>query len=393
MSIFTFDAEGDLVLNNGIAYGAIAGGATGYIEEHYKWYIGDHRSAYLAMLVSRGVDDWRIVAMLSIRGAITEAARIHADELGALVVGNALQLNAAEQLDNPAVEALTVRARLTTAEWVAAGNAANADAAIVRVPPAVQARLRTPENIQWANMCARMAYTVIAVNGLGLITAAHHFRAAAEQAANNTLKMYEIDRFVRNIGATVKDAAGFIFHDCLHPLSYEAVAELTNTPTAGFSGKVASTVLKRIPAFPGGVTFVQRAMSCRKAVQGSAQYAAIAPTLAAGTADVALRNLNTDIIATPLNYNGQFRPAQYAGHKAAIDAVVPYCVVLFALYDCIFPPRAGAENAGPTGGPGIRKLIDENPSIYSNTLAEARAVIAEARLEATATYFGRVATL
>lgn len=371
-------------MNNGIAYGAVAGGATGYIKDEYKQYTGGNYHLYVAMLVSRGEEYWKIATLLSIRSAVAEAARLHAAELGPLVVVPVpanppiLQVNAAERLDDGAVRGLINWARITPAEW-GDGGAANVGAFNPNnLPPNVARELRTPDMVLWATAMARMAYTVIAINGLGLITASHHLRGGAENAARRTLSLYDMAAPLRAVGATENDVVRFVFHDALHYLSYEAVANLVNLNLVGFAGKVANTVLKRLPAFPGGVVFVERAITCRRQVWGFAKYAAIRAAMDGQPKDNAIQALHGAVIATPLNYNSQFRPAQYAAALPAINNVIEYAIVLFALYDVMVPPTNNAANRGPTGGLGMKKLIDENMSTYQNAREQATGAIVAA---------------
>jgi len=390
MSIISFDAHNALVLNNGIAYGVIAGGATSYIAEELKWYTGNTPTAYLGMLVSRGLSYPRIVSLLAVRAAIISAAADHPIELSAIVglpaagghplapgghaPAHALVISAAERLSNDDLIPLTVYARLPPAAWnadYAVAFAANANAvapvapyAINRVPDEVRAALTSPEMKLWAQSTARMAYTILANNGLGLITASHHFRGQAINSALSTMKMYTMDRQARDIGEIPKDIAGFLYHDTLHPLSYERVVEWANALPDAAAAKIASTVHKRLPAFPGGVVFIQRAWTCRNQISGHTSFTPVFAKLRKLAADTRLENLHRHITGHVLDYNAVFRPAAYAAHAAEIQSVVTYAVALFGIYDTLFGTVGSDDGDGPTKGPGILKLIGENRAAY-----------------------------
>jgi hypothetical protein len=384
MSIIGFSAAGALQIDNGAAYGAIAGGAITFIPDHLRWYTGENYSAYVAMLTSKNLDVWEVVALLAIRGAVKNAAANAATELGRLApainagqpnVGR-LQLNPAEQMDDNAMLRMINVEKLDLAEWNAPDAAPDAPMNIVRVAEGYRRKLTAPAMEAWAKQVAQMSYTIIADNGYGLIVAAHHFRGQAENAANNTLKMYGLDKVTRDLGLVPKDVTIFLFHDILHPLAYEAVANLANAPPAGFSSKVAATVLKRLPAFPGGTTHVQRAVTVRRVLQGHARLSAPLNALWGKDVDNALDDLQARIMANPLDFNAQFRPQQATANKAAVEKIVPYCALLFGIYDGAFPPRRGEEATGPTRGPGIRKLIEENVATYQAAFEAATAFIA-----------------
>jgi len=396
MSIITVDAAGVVAVQNGVAYAAIAGGATGYIADEYKQYTGGNIHLYISMLASRAVEPWKIVALLATRAAVDAAAANHAAELGGLVAGagagGALQVNAAEQIGDADVIRLMNYARIAPAEWGDAAAPAPLVTAFapVNLSPALTTALRKPDMVQWAIMCARITYTIIAVNGYGLITSAHHYRGQAARAAKRTMEMYDMISFVKEMGATVSEVASFLFHDCLHYLHYESVARLVNANIAAFTAKVASTVLKRLPAFPGGVVFVARAIVCRRLVLAHEGLGAIALAITNSNKDNALLALHAAILVAPLDYNGQFRPVQLAGNTAAINNVVSYCVALFGAYDAVVPRSNDEDNKGPTGGPGVRKMIEENMAVYQNAVMHAKGVAAAVVFLPTANYFATI---
>jgi len=289
-----------------------------------------------------------------------------------------LLLNAAERMDDELLNALVVRARLTLAEWVAPDVVVGADFVPTRVPEGVRNALTTQAMESWAHRTAQMAYTIIADNGYGLITAAHHFRGQAANAALNTLKMYELDKVARDLGLVPKEVTSFIFHDVLHPLAYEKVAGIANALPPRFTSKVASTVLKRLPAYPGGTTHVQRAITVRRVLVGYTRLGTVLEGLWDSEADLALLALDALILANPLDFNIQFRPAEAAANQPRVVKVVPLCITLFGIYDASFPPRRGEEDSGPTRGPGIRKLIEENISIYQSAFDSTVLALGEA---------------
>lgn len=382
MNIIQFNPLNQLVLQNGIAYGAIAGGSTGYISDIYKWYIGANFTLYLATLVSNGVEDARICALLGVRSAIIEAAANHPGDLGGMVVGGALQLNAAERLDDNALLRLVDRARVPEAQWnaavVAGGAAVGAAYAIDTVPAAVRDRLMTGEMQMWTYAAARMAYTILADNGYGLITAAHHYRGQAVNAALNTMKMYGLDKMMVNLGTQLKDITGFIFHDTLHPIDYTEVSSWSNNLPAAASAKVASTILKRLPAFPGGVTYVQRAMTVRKQIMTAINLTAVWAAFLNSGADNALQALDAAIRAAPLDFNAQFHPVQFAQNQAAILRCNIYAVALFGVYDAWTNRVNADDNEGPTKGPGIKKLVEEHMATYRAAVEATRQSMAAA---------------
>lgn len=72
--------------------------------------------------------------------------------------------------------------------------------------------------------------------------------------------------------------------------------------------------------------------------------------------------------------------------KGAVEAVVPFCAMLFGIFDAAFPPRRGDENSGPTRGPGIKKLIEENLGTYQDAFDAASRALAEAAPPTLANY-------
>jgi hypothetical protein len=396
MSIIRVNADNTVAVADGTAYGAIAGGAASFIPDYLRWYTGVNWAGYIAMLSSNGLVAWQIASVIAVRGAIKEAARNHHEEIGPLCRQaegenvHRLMLNPAEMMDDELMVELTQREKLTIADWIRGGDNAAAANVIIHLPTPLAASFRSPVIIAWARSSAQMAYTIIADNGYGLIVNSHHYRGQAEAAAISTLKMYGLDRVARDLGITVKDTASFIFHDLLHPLAYEAVTSLVNAPPAAFQSKVASTVLKRLPAYPGGSTHVQRGLTVRRNLAAHARIGPAIGVLWGSAPDLALDAVNGRIIANPLDFNAQFRPQNAARAKILLENVVPYCVTLFGLYDACYPPVRGQDANGPTRGPGIRKLIEENIALYQSAVDVAKAALERAGAPALDVYLQAV---
>jgi len=392
MSIIRISNNHRLELVNGAAYGLIAGGAATFIAEEYKWYLGNNPTSYLAMLISRGVEMWRIVSIFAIRGAITYAAINHAAEVPYISHNNGLRLNASEVVDNAAVLAMTNRGRLVVGEWLANGVAPAADQPlnVDQIPLVYRTQLTSAEMQQWGAACAQMAYTILANNGYGLITAGHHFRGQAANAATNTLKMYNLDKLATTMGLVLKEVVSFLFHDTLHPISYEHVAQLANALPAAFSAKIAATVTKRLPAFPGGTTHIQRAITVRRMLSGYARLGEIIQGIQGTPADLGLNTLEAEILGNPLDFNAQFRPAIAPHNLQRVGRIVPYCVALFGMYDAAFPPKRGEDGNGPTRGEGMRKVIDENRATHQTAMEIAGRVIATTLAPDTGVFIAQV---
>jgi len=376
-NIITFDKEGKLVIHNGIAYSYVAGGATGYILDSLKWYTGDNYTKYVAMLYSNGIEAWKIVALLSIRSAVKESYVKHHEDLGPLVKDGKLQLNAAEVLEDADLDALMQPTKLALGDWGVAAAKEGEVPVYAKVSDAVKKQITGPDMDQWSVMCARMAYTVIAINGFGLITAAHHYRGQAVSAGENTLKMYSADKAIKAVGTTVTSAAEFLFHDVLHPLNYENVVTLVNAPPHPFISKVAATVTKRLPAVPGGAVFVQRGITARMGVFANSHYVQVVAELKDSPVDHELDTVYGKILANPLDFNAQFRPGKVTESHKLLESVLPYVIALFAMYDAAYPPKRDAQNAGPTGGAGMQKLINEHIGAYASAKEASLEMIAK----------------
>jgi len=384
MPLLGIDANGRLVINNGVAYGLVAGGAVSFISAEWKWYIGNNVTEYANMLYSRGVEPPMIYAVLGIRAAITEAAAHHAIDLGTLVGGNALQLSAAETLDDAEMRQLTIAARLPAetcnvaqyallavhAAAVAAGQQPNAVAAVApgyvadRLHPNMVKALLDEGVKLFAAACARMAYSIIATNALGLITSSHHLRGPAEGLAENILELYEIKRMYRELGVDAKEATKLIFHHALHPLAYEHVAAWGQAIPAASGPKIAAPCGLRLPAFPASTTFVKNGWKAQELISTAPLLATIWGVVSQTPGKARLEALKAAILASPLDYSMTFRPVQAAAHQPAIDATKSYVACLAGVYDAYITRGVKRPQDGPTTGPGFVKFLGEFHTAY-----------------------------
>jgi hypothetical protein len=381
--ILTFSATGALEVNNGLAYAAVAGGATGYIPEEFKWFGGANHTAHLAMTLSRGIDLVAFVAVTSIRAAITEALANHANELGDIVTGNALRLNAAEVMDEATCLLMIARGRLTADDWLAQNDRAAAapgqphanDWVPAVTPVRIREQINSSDMRLWATGCARMTYTILAVNGMGLVSMGHHYTGPMVNVGQNTAKLYQIDQIAKNLGQTVKEILGVVFHHSLHPLSYEHVANWVMNIPAGAAAKLAATATKRMPVYPGGVQFVKNALTVWRQVAAAEELAALCAVLVNAPAHLTLIRLNAAIIANVLDFSSQFRPAAFTARSGVIQRVVPYVCSLFGIYEEWLGIRTKAGGEGPTRGPGMVKMVDENRAAFMKGVHAAEAAI------------------
>jgi hypothetical protein len=371
MSCYSFNAAGEIQVDNGAAYSYVAGGAASYISPTYRWYTGANMTRYVGMLVSNRVEAWRIASLLTVRAAIVNAAVNHVNELGPLTNGGRVQLNPAEVMDDATLTSLIVRENLALAEW--GDQVDGGEVVITKVPLSVRNQLVDATVVILAREAGRMAYSILALGGYGLITSAHHYRGQAVNAALNTAKMYGLDKVIRDNGLVPKEVIGFLFHDTLHPLAYEHLVAWANAIPPLATAKIAPTIAKRLPAFPGGTVFLQRAVTCSRVLSGAQGLGPLVVKLAASDVGKGLQRLHADVSANPLNYNEQFRPAEALARQPGITAVTPYAVILFGMYDAwVNLPRS---EDGPTKGPGIKKMIEENMASYRNAVSCGQAII------------------
>lgn len=389
MPVISVDSKNRVLVSNGVAYSLIAGGATGYLDPNYRWYTGKHYTYYMLVLTAAGVPLWMIASLLAIRAAISEAANSHADEIPNLVEGTNVRLIAAETMDDAELGKVAQIPKTLLDQWTGSGSEAKGESssgakkdvsaaeviADIALPRQVALELQDPMLQRWVDQCARMAYTILAINGFGLITASHHLRTQAEKAAEATMKMYDMYVIAKGLSIDAKLALLGIFHHSLHPIGYEQVAKWANSLPAGAVAKIANTVSIRLPAYPGGTTFIQRGITCLNGIRGAPAYTALLGKMEGafqrlGVIDVQVRK-------NPLDYSQQFRPAQFEKHQAELRAVAKIVVMIFGLYDAwLNSPR---DEEGPTKGVGMKGLISDNLGVYKQALEIGKGLLSAAK--------------
>jgi len=382
MFILNFDADGALDIDDGVAYSYIMGGSATFVAPHFRWYVGRNFTKYVAMLVSNGVPAVRIAMMLAARAALGEASRNHPDQLPHIVVrdhgASHLLLNGAEILRDGDLDDLIVPSQLRLTDWIHADRHAVDNPQFTRVAPRVRVELERSHIRSLYQGAARMAYSILAVNGIGLITSTHHCSGPALNAAIATMKLYNMGSDVELAGESIDELARWFFHDALHPVSYRPLTQLVNADHAPFMEKVATTIAKRFPLFPGGTTHLQRAMTCRKEIWEYERYAVVRVSWAETPVDDLLVQLYDTVIGDPIQFSKNLSPRTAGRLEAALERVLQYTIALFGLYDAWIVPPTRGRRTGPTAGPGIIRLIGENNAVYQTAKEAGEHILASA---------------
>jgi hypothetical protein len=387
--VFTITANRGLTINNGVAYSCVAGGAVSFIPEDFGWFTGNNATQYFNMLRSRGHDVSEIVCLVAQRAALIDAAANHAADVTPLLHDGHLVLNMAEVINDAGVTNLTNYAKLDPAQH----NAAHAAALVAHPDAAVPAAgwaadrlsdrdakaLEDPDLVLVANACARLTYSTLAVNAIGLITSGHHLRGAAEGTYAALFRMYELGTLFKSVGVTERQMLSLLGHDSLHPVAYANVATWGQNIPVPAAAKIAAPVMLRLPAYPGGTSFVKNAVHCRSLIVAAPVLATIGEALDGTAANTRLDALNTAIRANPLDYSSLFRPGRQTAITQECDAVAAYAAMLFGVYEAYIEHAKlkieGGE--GPTGGPGMKKFKSEHISAYETGKRAGTDIIAE----------------
>lgn len=387
MNTYGIGADAKVAPNNGNAFALVSGGTTTFIPRAFSWFTGARTNHVITVMVQAGVDPALAIAITIARGALDHAATNVAGELGPLVGAGALRLMAPEAWGDGDLNAYTDFTRLDPAEvndariaaiavaaggGVAAGAAPLAPYAVDRLPPTIARVARSEETKNLAGILCKAAYTIIACNAVGLITAGHHLKGSGESVFMSISKLYGLDRAARDCGIGASDWKVAFGHHFAHPIDYTHIVAWGQAIPPAAAAKIAPPATLRLPSYPGGVAFVRSAMACRDILRSAPVLATTWAALGgiASPGDARLTALDVAVRAAPLNYSQHFNLAAWQGNKATIDACHTYAVAVFGAHDAWKENSHMDMREGPTTGEGIKRLIAAFPVAYSTAKSQ-----------------------
>jgi len=320
-SFLTFDADGAAEVDNGVAYGLVAGGSSSFIVDDHKWFVGNNYTAYLLLMHQHEVDPSVTTLLMSARSSVLHGKELNElPNLEAVAGGGGLLITAAEALSDAQVAALisfeglspyhtNVLYRNATTAGVAAlvaahqaanagvvptaaekramhisvttaGNAAyivppNAPWHITRLPDELRETYTSVDMIRFGNMVARMSYSALVTTGANLTVLGHHSQGFAVKVMLSCFALYEVVALLKTLGLKATTAATLLAHDAFHPLPMRGVALNAISISAGVRAKCAGQVSKRFPLFPTGTGHIKHGASCINAMWADPRCAAI----------------------------------------------------------------------------------------------------------------------
>jgi hypothetical protein len=162
----------------------------------------------------------------------------------------------------------------------------------------------------------QMTFTIAAMNGIGLITQGHHYVDTQSSWASldrATGILANIEQISGRYGADAAERV--IYHDALHPFSYDWIASLAANPASPILANVHGTASIRIPTIPAGVTVVPLLIALVEFCKSiNAEFAAgLAPLV------VVLKQFQANVQNRPLDYCVHFKRDALNQAKDQID--------------------------------------------------------------------------